>query len=82
MKRFILLLSIACLPMLGIQARHHVMSSRKAHVAMVYVCTGPYAKVYHSSPDCRGLNRCSGNIKKVSLKHAQQMGRRACEICY
>lgn len=26
----------------------------------VYICTGPYATKYHSTPECKGLNRCSG----------------------
>lgn len=30
----------------------------------VYICTGPKARKYHSNPNCRGLNRCSGSIKK------------------
>jgi len=28
----------------------------------VYICTGPKARKYYSSPNCRGLNRCSGSI--------------------
>lgn len=49
---------------------------------IVYICDGPKAKVYHSSPNCRGLNRCSGNIVKVSVSKAKEMGRRPCKICY
>lgn len=48
----------------------------------VYICTGPKATVYHSRSNCRGLNRCSGEIKKVSLQTAQNEGRRPCKICY
>lgn len=47
----------------------------------VYICTGPKAKVYHSTSKCRGLNRCSGDIKSISLKEAKK-SRRACKICY
>lgn len=47
----------------------------------VYICTGPKAKVYHKYKDCRGLDRCSGDIKEISLEKAKKM-RRPCKICY
>ena len=49
---------------------------------IVYICTGPKAATYHSSPNCRGLNRCSGDVAKVTLSKAKGMGRRPCKICY
>ena len=48
----------------------------------VYICTGKSSKCYHSSSSCRGLNRCSGTIKSISLEKAKRMGRRPCKICY
>ena len=48
----------------------------------VYICTGPKAEVYHARKNCRGLNKCSGSIKTISLSKAVQMGRRACKICW
>ena len=48
----------------------------------VYICNGPKAKVYHSINNCRGLNRCSGDIVSVSLAKAKKMGRRECKICW
>lgn len=48
----------------------------------VYVCTGPKAKVYHKTPNCKGLENCSKEIKKVTLEQAQKMNRRACKLCY
>ena len=47
----------------------------------VYICTGPKAKVYHRSRSCKGLKKCSGSIKAVSVLDAKSMGRRACRIC-
>lgn len=47
----------------------------------VYICTGPKAKVYHSSSTCRGMNNCGGNIIAVTLARAEKMGRRECKIC-
>ena len=49
---------------------------------IVYICTGPKAETYHKSKDCRGLNRCSGSIRAISLDKAKEMRRRACKICY
>lgn len=47
----------------------------------VYICTGPTAEVYHAKKTCRGLNRCSDEIKAITLTEAKSMGRRACKIC-
>lgn len=48
---------------------------------IVYICTGSKAKVYHKYKDCRGLDRCSGSIKEISLDEAKKI-RRPCKICY
>lgn len=48
----------------------------------VYICTGPKARKYHSSQNCRGLNRCSGSIKSLSVSVAQSKGFTPCKICY
>jgi hypothetical protein len=48
----------------------------------VYICTGKYAKVYHSTNECRGLRNCKGDIIKVTLYDAtHKYGRRACKEC-
>jgi hypothetical protein len=48
----------------------------------VYLCEGPYSKVYHRSNECRGLSRCSTKIVKVTVAEAVKMGRRPCKIEY
>ena len=48
----------------------------------VYLCEGPYSKVYHASDHCRGLSNCSTKIYKVTLEEAVKMGRRPCKIEY
>lgn len=48
----------------------------------VYICTGESSVRYHSSPDCRGLERCSGSVEKVSKSYAESIGRTPCRICY
>jgi len=50
---------------------------------MVWICTGEYAYAYHKNKNCRGLNRCSCEIKKVTLKEAKKRERsKPCKICY
>lgn len=48
----------------------------------VYICTGASSIRYHSLQDCRGLERCSGSIEKVSKSYAESIGRTPCKICY
>lgn len=59
------------------------LSTSSRNDETVYICNGPKAEVlYHSKSNCRGLNKCSGDVKKVTLSNAIEMGRRACKICY
>jgi hypothetical protein len=48
----------------------------------VYICTGPYAEAYHNTTSCRGLSKCSGEIREVTEQEAINMGRHACGYCY
>ena len=48
----------------------------------VYICTGPKSECYHKTDKCHGLNKCSGEIKKVTKDEAVKMKRRECKICY
>ena len=48
----------------------------------VYLCEGPYSKVYHKAENCRGLSNCSTKIYKVTLEEAEKMSRRPCKIEY
>lgn len=47
-----------------------------------YICTSKGSITYHKTKDCKGLNRCSKQIKTVSIEQAKRMGRRECKICY
>lgn len=49
-----------------------------ANKGYVYECKGPKSKVYHTTPDCKGLNKCSTRIVKTSR---QSTRRRPCKIC-
>lgn len=46
----------------------------------VYICTGPTAEVYHRRWNCRGLDRCSGEVIPVDLDDVID-SRRPCRIC-
>lgn len=48
----------------------------------VYICTGPTAYAYHKTAECKGLRRCTGDIKKISLGQAKAENRKACKLCY
>lgn len=48
----------------------------------VYICTGPNAYAYHKTRNCRGLRRCTGEIKEISLAQAKKENRKACKLCY
>ena len=47
----------------------------------VYVCTGSYAKRYHTDEQCSGLQRCTGETIEISLQEAEEEGRTPCKIC-
>ncbi|MDB5154962.1 MAG: hypothetical protein JWR54_3713 [Mucilaginibacter sp.] len=53
-----------------------------ATVDSVYVCVSKTGHKYHSDRDCRGLARCTHEIRKVSTEQAIKMGYSACKICY
>jgi hypothetical protein len=59
-----------------------IVSKTAAATEYVYLCEGPYSKVYHASPDCKGLSRCSTRIEKVTLEEARKEGRRPCKFEY
>lgn len=59
-----------------------VSTEVKTKEATVYICTGPKAKKYHATETCRGLNRCSGSIKQLSVSSARSKGFTPCKICY
>ncbi len=49
----------------------------------VYICTGPKSSKYHNTDKCRGLKSCSGEVKKVTLKKAKEMGKDSpCNWCH
>jgi hypothetical protein len=51
--------------------------------AKVYICDSKTAKAYHKDEDCRGLNRCTHGVVKVTKREAvEEYGRVPCQVCY
>lgn len=44
----------------------------------VWICDSPSAEVYHLDENCRGLKKCSHEIKKITLDRAKSLKRRLC----
>ncbi len=50
--------------------------------AKVYICTGEGAYRYHNNCRCSGLNKCTGEIKLVTISYAKSIKRTPCKRCY
>lgn len=44
----------------------------------VYICKGSNSYVYHYSPHCRGLRRCSTDLQKLTAREAKEKERKLC----
>ncbi len=82
MKTLIKNLSIIAYLTFSISSPSFAGTKRVTTEDNVYLCNGPSSKVYHRSENCKGLNRCSTQIVKVTLSAAKSKGRRACRIEY
>lgn len=86
MKKVLLFLSIFILSIaFGNSARNsgeNPSAFFPPSTAGVYICNSSTAYAYHSSDHCRGLNRCSHGVIKVSLNDAiKKYHRQPCKIC-
>jgi hypothetical protein len=64
------------------QSQHTSLTAARVDPT-VYICDSNTAKAYHASEDCRGLNRCTHEVVKVTKKEAEeQYGRVKCQVCY
>ena len=62
------------------QSGHLNSTGRSSKV--VYYCSGGKSKSYHTVRDCRGLRRCSGEIKEISISEVGTIGREdPCNFC-
>ena len=48
----------------------------------VYVCNGKYAKRYHRTRYCSGLNNCQGGVVGMPIEDAEARGLTPCRKCY
>jgi hypothetical protein len=79
MKRLVSILLLLTISSLSFSNKYDVTVEQSGYV---YICTGPYASKYHSHPNCRGMNNCSGEIIGVNLYEARSKGFNPCNICY
>ena len=65
MKKILFFVIISISPAIGFGVDNFPSNDNNAQY--VYICTGPKSKTYHKYDDCKGLERCSKDIVKVSL---------------
>jgi len=46
--------------------------AKSPQTTYVYVCVSETAKKYHYSKNCRGLNACTHEVRKVSITDAKK----------
>ena len=48
----------------------------------VYICMGGHSAKYHTFKYCKGLSKCRGGIKEVTINEAEKTyNRTPCKIC-
>ena len=78
LKTFIAILAVATLAAFGSPTSYEAVPSAE----YVYICTGPQSKRYHKTKNCKGLDRCSKEVIKVTKAFAEEKGRTPCKGCY
>lgn len=81
-KKLILIGATVAMLALSSFTIYESVKSQDNQGSMVYVCTGSKSKRYHKTNECKGLSKCSGSIKKVTIEEAKRMNRTPCKICY
>jgi hypothetical protein len=70
MKRSIMKILLLCISML--------LFATSKDAGTVYICVSKTASKYHLSESCKGLNRCTHTVSKVTLKEAKIRGYSLC----
>ncbi len=81
MKNAILMLFMLASVSIG-NANPTIHSHTKIVTESVFICVSRTGHKYHTDQSCRGLNRCTHEIRKVTKAQAIKMGYSACKICY
>lgn len=85
MKKLLVLIIIS-ISLFSFTNPHHQLhkhsTARILKTDSVFICVSGRAYAYHSTLECRGLQRCTHQIIKISLYEAvNKYGYRACKIC-
>jgi len=80
MKRTLFIMAI--LISIGVANARPVVHYTKLAVDSVYICVSKTGHKYHDNRECRGLAKCTHEIRKVSGAQASKLGYTACKICY
>jgi len=56
-------------------------SKTNADAQLVYVCISNTSYRYHSFK-CWGLEKCTHEIRRMTIAEAEKMGKTPCKICY
>ncbi len=68
---------------IGLSAVFLSFSSPAATSVKVYICKSNAAYAWHQVRDCRGLNKCTHEIEKVTKEEAVALGyKKPCGYCY
>ena len=83
LRLIVLLLVSACFASAGFVSSLPAVSAYSKTERAVYICSSPKAYAYHKSKSCRGLNRCSYEIKEIAKSEATgKFKRSACKVCF
>lgn len=66
MKKALKKYSWIIISIISVVSLESMYASPSGNTESVYYCTGPKSKRYHIAKDCKGLEHCSGEIKKCS----------------
>lgn len=79
----LILLLLMTTGVLFTSAAHPQKQLRTQEAVYVYICNSEGSVAYHSSKECKGLQKCSHTILTVTLEEAvNNYNRRECKICY
>lgn len=76
--KWLFLLALVSLTSCG---SRHKQEKHEADPDSMYVCSSARAKRYHSVSDCKGLQRCSGEILEMTIEEAEDEDKSPCRMC-
>ncbi len=58
-----------------------MMNTFSSEKVKVFICTDPKSQIYHYVEDCKNLEKCSYEIKKLDKYLAVDDQKRECKLC-